>query len=99
MHSNLDIEIIDFIDLLDSTLSNAFVEKWRHKYSERFIKLFQLKLLASLNSQKPIKADTLYNYLTKKGKYAPEVVLNFFKTIDIELYYPLILGKLSKDKL
>ena len=60
--NNLDIEIIDFIDLLNETLSIEFVEKWRYNYSEKFINHFQLKLLSALDKQKPIKIEMLYNY-------------------------------------
>ena len=94
--NNLDIEIIDFLDLINETLSNAFVEKWRHKYSEKFIKHFQLKLLSALTKQKPIKIELLFNYLTKKCKYSPEQVTNFFDTIEIEIYSPFIYGRLKK---
>jgi len=94
--NNLDIEIIDFIDLLNETLSIEFVEKWRYNYSEKFIKHFQLKLLSALDKQKPIKIEMLYNYLTKKCKYSPEQVLHFFNSIDIELYRPFIFGTLKK---
>ena len=92
---NLDIEIIDFIDLLNETLSIGFVEKWRYNYSEKFIKHFQLKLLSALDKQKPLKKEMLYNYLTKKCKYAPDQVLHFFEAIEIELYRPFIYGKLK----
>jgi len=94
--NNLDIEIIDFLDLINETLSNTFVEKWRHKYSEKFIKHFQLKLLSALTKQKPIKIELLFNYLTKKCKYSPEQVTNFFNTIEIEIYSPFIYGRLKK---
>lgn len=94
--SNLDIDIIDFIDLINETLSYAFVDKWRHKYSEKFIKHFQLKLLDSMNKQKPIKTEMLYNYLTKKCKYSPAQVSNFFDSIEIDLYYPFIYGSYPK---
>jgi len=93
---NLDIDIIDFLDLLNETLSSSFVEKWRYRYSEKFIKHFQLKLLQALNKQKPIKIEMLYNYLTKKCKYSDEQVLNFFNTIEIDIYSPFIYGRLKK---
>ena len=97
MNENLDIAIIDFLDLMNVTLSTEFTEKWRHKYSEKFIKHFQLKLLDVMSAQKPIKLDTLYNYLTKKCKYSPEQVINFFDTVDIDLYRPVVYGKLTKQ--
>ena len=95
-NSTLDIDIIDFLDLINDTLSIGFVNRWRHKYSEKFIKHFQLKILDSLNKQKPIKIEMLFNYLTKKCKYSPEQVINFFNTIDIEIYRPFIFGTLKK---
>jgi hypothetical protein len=85
-----DIDFIDFIDLINYTLNNNFVDKWRYKYSEKFIKHFQIKLLDSLNKQKVLKLTSLYNYLTKKCRYSGDVVDNFFEAIDISLYYPLI---------
>ena len=95
-HSNTDIDIIDFIDLLNLTLSKKFVDLWRYKYSEKFIKHFQIKILQSLSNQKPLKVDTLFTYLTKKCKYSEEQVHNFFNSIDIYSYYPFIIGKLTK---
>ena len=88
---NSDIDLIDFMDLVNFTLHKAFVDKWRFKYSEKFIKHFQLKILESLNKQKIIKQSSLYNYLTKKCRYSGEQVDNFFVSIDISIYYPLIL--------
>jgi len=96
MNNNLDIDIIDFLDLINETLSYSFIEKWRHKYSEKFIKHFQMKILDSMNKQKPIKIEMMYNYLTKKCKYSPEQVINFFDTIEIEIYRPFIFGTLKK---
>jgi hypothetical protein len=87
-----DIDFIDFIDLINYTLNNNFVDKWRYKYSEKFIKHFQIKLLDSLNKQKVLKLTSLYNYLTKKCRYSGEVVDNFFEAIDISIYYPLIIN-------
>ena len=96
LSENLDIDIIDFLDLLNETLSSTFVEKWRYKYSEKFIKHFQLKLLQALNKQKPIKIEMLYNYLTKKCKYSDDQVRHFFNAIEIDIYSPFIYGRLKK---
>jgi len=96
MYTNGDIELIDFIDLINTTLSNDFVEKWRYRYSEKFVKHFQIKLLNSLTKKKVLKIDTLYNYLTKKCKYSKEQVDNFFSAIDISIYSPLIQGTRKK---
>lgn len=95
---NTNIDIVDFIDLINDTLSSEFVERWRYKYSEKFIKHFQLKLLDSLNKQKPLKINILYTYLTKKCKYSPEQVLNFFESVDINIYRPFITGSLKLPK-
>ncbi len=92
---NIDIELFEFLDLLDFTLSSKFVEKWKFKYSEVFLKQFQLKLLNALSSKKQLKLKTLYRYLTNRCKYSPEQVSNFFKSIEIELYYPVIHGRAS----
>lgn len=97
--SNLDIDLIDTLDLINYTLSDKFIDNWKDKYSEKFIKLFQLKLLDCFNNSKPIKVDTLFTYFTKNNKYSPEQVSNFFKSIDIGLYYPIICGSSKKIKL
>ena len=89
---NTDIDLIDFMDLINFTLHKNFVEKWRYKYSEKFIKHFQVKILESLNKQKIIKLSSLYNYLTKKCRYSQEQVENFFVSIDILIYYPLVIN-------
>ena len=96
MSINADIEFIDFIDLINTTLSNDFIEKWRYRFSEKFIKHFQIKVLNSLSKRKVLKIDTLYNYLTKKCKYSPEQVDNFFSAIDISIYSPLIQGPFKR---
>ena len=83
-------EIIDFLDLINETLSFHFVDKWRFRFGERFIKLFQFKILEYLDKNKRIKKSTLKNYLIKKGKYREELIEDFFKEIDIELYKPFI---------
>ena len=49
---NESIEIIEFIDLLNFTFSDSFVEKWRYKYSVAFVKKFQYKVLLSIQSKK-----------------------------------------------
>ena len=93
-----DIDFIDFMDLINFTLHKDFVDKWRHKYSEKFIKHFQMKILESLNKQKILKLSSLYNYLTKKCRYSQEQVDNFFESIDIHIYYPLIINDKTRRK-
>lgn len=88
---NIDIELIDFMDHVNFILSNEFVEKWRYKYSTKFLKHFQLKLMANLQKSKPLKKSTLYNYLVKRCKYSDNQVNNFFEAIDIDSLYPLVL--------
>jgi|TARA_R110002033_G_scaffold127365_1_gene168878 hypothetical protein len=93
-----EIDLVDFIDLINYTLHKDFVEKWRYKYSEKFIKHFQVKILESLNKQKIIKLSSLNNYLTKKCRYSQEQVDNFFTSIDINIYYPLVIEDKQRKK-
>jgi hypothetical protein len=94
--SNTDIDIIDTIDLINYTISDKFIEQWRHKYSIKFLKQFQFKLLDSFQKRKPIKIDSLFTFFVNKNKYSPTQVTNFFKSIDIDLYSPIIYGKPKK---
>ena len=89
---NTEVDFIDFMDLINYTLHSKFIDKWRYKYSEKFIKHFQIKILDSLNKQKVLKLTSLYNYLTKKCRYSSEQVENFLESIEIYLYYPLIIN-------
>ena len=95
---NTDIDLVDFMDLINYTLHKDFVEKWRYKYSEKFIKHFQIKILESLNKQKIIKKSSLYNYMTKKCRYSADQVENFFVSIDINIYSPLIINDTQRQK-
>lgn len=95
---NTDIDLVDFMDLINYTLHKDFVEKWRYKYSEKFIKHFQIKILESLNKQKILKRSSLYNYMTKKCRYSSEQVENFFLSIDISIYSPLIINDKPRQK-
>jgi len=93
--SNIDIEIVEFIDLINYTLSQEFIDKWKYRFSPKFLKEFQLKVIKSLKDRKPIKIESLFKHLSKKCGYSPEQVKNFFEAIDIAIYHPLVLGKLS----
>jgi len=95
---NTDIDLIDFMDLVNFTLHKDFVEKWRYKFSEKFIKHFQLRILESLNKQKVIKLSSLFNFMTKKCRYSEEQVENFFTSVDISIYYPLIINDNARRK-
>ena len=64
---NTDIDLVDFMDLINYTLHKDFVEKWRYKYSEKFIKHFQIKILESLNKQKIIKLTKNCSFLMLPG--------------------------------
>lgn len=90
IYNDVKISLIEFYDLLEYTLSFKFRDKWKHLYSEKLIKLFQLKILQSFKNSKPIKKSSLQNYLVTKGKYSKEVIEDFFEMIDIELYKPFI---------
>jgi hypothetical protein len=91
--TNLDIDIVDFLDLINFTLSDEFAEKWKFRFSIKFIKEFQGKVIKSLKDRKPIKLESITKHLSKKCGYSIEQVKNFFDAIDIEIYHPLILGK------
>lgn len=91
--NNVDADIVDFIDLINFTLSDEFIEKWKYRFSSRFIKEFQNKVIKSLKDRKPIKLESLTKHLSKKCGYSMEQVKNFFDAIDISIYHPLILGK------
>lgn len=94
MHNDL-VDIVDFMDLINFTVSNKFIEVWRHKFSERFLKSFQYKILESINRRKTIKLNTLFLYLQKNNKYSKNQIANFFESINIDLYRPLIQGDLK----
>ena len=91
MNYNDSVDLIDLIDIIDFTLHEDFIDKWRHKYSEKFITTFQYKLLESLSKRKPIKKISLISFFKKKLRYSEEQIHNFFESIDIALYYPLII--------
>jgi hypothetical protein len=93
--SNIDEDIVDFLDLINFTLSDEFLDKWRFRFSLTFLKEFQGKVIKSLKDRKPIKIESLFKHLSKKCGYSPEQVKNFFEAIDIRIYHPLVLGKLS----
>jgi|TARA_R110002074_G_scaffold211524_1_gene380949 hypothetical protein len=91
MSSNLDsIEIKEFLEQVDYALSLEFKEKWRHRFSDHFISIFQSRLLKSLKEEKPVKKDSLISLYTKKHKYNISEVLYFFEVINISLYRPIV---------
>jgi hypothetical protein len=92
--SNLETDLIDLMDTLEFTISKNFLDKWKFKYGERIIRLFQIKILDSLKKQKPLKLKYLVKFLVVDSGFNVEVVKNFFEDIDFEIYYPIISGTL-----
>ena len=88
--NDIKIQVLEFYDLIEYTLSFKFRDNWKHLFSERLVKLFQLKVLQAMKNQKPIKKSSLINYLSNKGRYKKEVIEDFFQAIDLELYQPFI---------
>jgi len=84
------IEIYDMLDLLNFTFSNKFIEKWKFKYSESFIKIFRNKLLDSVKRNKVLKKSQIEKLLHDQHKYNILQIKDFFESVDIELYYPII---------
>ncbi len=91
--STENTDIVDFIELINYTLSSKFLDNWRFKYGEKFLKNFQLKIFEAVKKRKPIKLKTLIFQLRKNNKYSEEQVINFFNSIDIDIYRPVVTGK------
>jgi len=87
---DINILIHDFLDQVNYAMSSKFKDKWKHRFSASFISTFQEHLLKALKDQKPIKKSTLISLYTKRLKYSTFTVEDFFKCIDLNLYYPLI---------
>ncbi len=94
--TNTDNDLSDFFELIEFTLSDEFVTKWKFRFSLRFIREFQSKVIHSLSKRKPIKIAKLFEHLSSRMGYDPEQVINFFDAIDIGLYRPMIYGRLSQ---
>ena len=91
MSSNLDsIEIKEFLEQVNYALSLEFKEKWRHRFSDHFISIFQDRILKALKEEKPVKRDSMISLYTKKHKYNISEVLFFFEEIEISIYRPII---------
>jgi hypothetical protein len=84
--------LFEYTELLDFTLSNEFIKRWKDKYSVKFIKLFQARLLKCLADRRCLKLSTLYTFLTSKCNYSKDQVINFLESIDIEAYQPIVTG-------
>jgi hypothetical protein len=92
---DLDIDIAEFLEQVNYCLSLGFKNKWRHKFSPAFIAVFQDRVLFSLEKQNPIKASAIKTTYVKKHRYNPEVVDDFFRSIDLSLYEPLVINDLK----
>lgn len=83
-------EIFEMMDLLTFTFSNKFIDKWKFKYSESFVQAFRTKLLESIKKNKVLKKIQLENHLVNQLKYNAVQVQDFFESIELDLYYPVI---------
>ena len=92
MTLNLDdkMELEEFLEQVNYALSLEFKEKWRHRYSEAFINIFQSQIIGAFEDQKPIKISQLETTFSKKYGYDISLVRDFFRAIDITLYYPIV---------
>jgi len=90
---NIDTELIDLMELIEFTMSIDFLDKWKMKYGERLIRLFQIKILDSLKKQKPLKINSLCKFLIVDSGFNAELVLNFLNDIDSQIYYPIVIGR------
>jgi len=93
--TNFDIQLIDLMDTLEFTLSKNFLDKWKFKYGERLIRLFQIKILDCLKKQKPLKLKYLTKFLVTDSGFNFDIIKNFFLDIDFEIYYPMITGTIK----
>lgn len=81
---------------LKFTTSKDFIDRWSYKYGKRMTRLFQIRILKSLESRKPLKMQTLHKFLVVDSGFNQEVVENFLIDIDYEIYYPIIIGSISE---
>ena len=87
---NDQIILTEFLEQINYCLSLQFKEKWRYRFSTHFISIFQERVLNSLNTKRPLKMSSLVSVYTKKHKYSPQEVKEFFRIISVEEYYPLV---------
>ena len=84
------IKLEEFLEQINYALSLEFKEKWRHKYSEAFVGVFQNVIIEAFKNQKPVKLSFLNNQFIKKHGYDKTLVKDFLQVIDVTLYSPLI---------
>lgn len=94
--TNIETDLIDLMDTLEFTISKDFLNKWKFKYGERLIRLFQIKILDSLKKQKPLKLKNLTKFLVVDSGFNVEVVKNFYLDVEFDIYYPIITGSLKE---
>jgi|TARA_S200002703_G_scaffold147159_1_gene142769 hypothetical protein len=93
--NTLEEDLVEIIDLLNFTFSSDFTDKWSFKYGKRLPSLFQIKLLKSLDSRKPLKMKVVHKFLTTDSGFNKGVVESFLEDIDYEIYRPIISGSLE----
>ena len=93
--NTLEEDLVEIIDLLNFTFSSDFIDKWSFKYGKRLPSLFQIKLLKSLDTRKPLKMKIVHKFLTIDSGFNKEVVESFLEDIDYEIYRPIISGSLE----
>tara|TARA_R100001509_G_C4752171_1_gene176793 strand:+ start:55 stop:354 length:300 start_codon:yes stop_codon:yes gene_type:complete len=93
--NTLEEDLVEIIDLLNFTFSSDFTDKWSFKYGKRLPSLFQIKLLKSLDSRKPLKLKIVHKFLTTDSGFNKEVVESFLRDIDYEIYSPIISGTMT----
>ena len=84
-------ELKELLEQVNYALSDKFKEKWRHRFSTNFVSIFQDRLLKALKTRKPVTRSSIKSLYTKQHKYSPSEVRDFFKLIDLSLYYPLVI--------
>jgi len=93
--ATIEEDLVETIDLLNFTFSSEFVDKWSYKYGKRLPSLYQLRLLKSLDTRKPLKLQTVHKFLVVDSGFNEEVVKAFIEDIDYEIYFPIIRGRLE----
>tara|TARA_R100000008_G_scaffold80232_1_gene62487 strand:- start:837 stop:1136 length:300 start_codon:yes stop_codon:yes gene_type:complete len=84
------VELEEFLEQINYALSLEFKEKWRHKFSESFVSIFQNMIIDAFQQQKPISIAHIKNQYHNKHGYDPEQVKDFLNLIDIGLYHPIV---------
>tara|TARA_Y100001937_G_scaffold37513_1_gene53506 strand:+ start:31033 stop:31323 length:291 start_codon:yes stop_codon:yes gene_type:complete len=93
--NTLEEDLVETIDLLNFTFSSDFIDKWSFKYGKRLPSLYQLRLLKSLDSRKPLKLQTIYKFLVVDSGFNEEVIKSFLEDIEYEIYSPILKGSLK----